>query len=63
MPSRGAMVFGEDVGRHKPAPDPYLLAASRLGSARPLVVEDSAAGVASAEEVARVVRARLEGRA
>ena len=43
-----AMVFGEDVERHKPAPDPYLLAASRLGATRPLVVEDSTSGVASA---------------
>jgi beta-phosphoglucomutase len=44
----GAVVFGEDVQRHKPAPDPYLLGAARLGSSRPLVVEDSDAGVASA---------------
>ena len=43
-----AMVFGEDVTRHKPAPDPYLLAVSRLKATCPLVVEDSAAGVASA---------------
>lgn len=43
-----AMVFGEDVSRHKPSPEPYLLAASRLNAKRPLVVEDSAAGVASA---------------
>lgn len=43
-----AMIFGEDVERHKPAPDPYLLAASRLNAVRPLVVEDSDAGVASA---------------
>jgi len=70
----GALVFGEDVKRHKPAPDPYLLAAARLGAVRPLVVEDSTAGVASARaagfdvahvgspaEVARVVRSRLKG--
>jgi len=42
-----AAVYGEDVKRHKPDPEPYLLAASRLGCQRPLVVEDSAAGVAS----------------
>jgi HAD superfamily hydrolase (TIGR01509 family) len=48
IPYLAAMVFGEDVRRHKPAPDPYLLAAERLGAARPLVVEDSAAGVESA---------------
>lgn len=43
----GAMVFGEDVERRKPDPAPYLLAASRLGARAPLVVEDSAAGMAS----------------
>ncbi|MBM3724154.1 MAG: HAD family phosphatase [Acidobacteria bacterium] len=40
-------VFGGDVERLKPAPDPYLLAARRLGVTRPLVVEDSEAGLAS----------------
>jgi HAD superfamily hydrolase (TIGR01509 family) len=68
----GAMVFGDDVTRHKPSPEPYLLAAARLGVSRPLVVEDSAAGIASARaagfevvtvactvEVARVVRNAL----
>ena len=44
----GAIVCGEDVRRHKPAPEPYLMAASLLGAGRPLVVEDSAAGLASA---------------
>lgn len=44
-----AAVFGEDVARHKPDPEPYLLAASRLGCVKPLVVEDSAAGVESAK--------------
>ena len=44
----GAVVFGEDVTRLKPDPEPYLLAAARLKAARPLVVEDSAAGVVSA---------------
>jgi HAD superfamily hydrolase (TIGR01509 family) len=34
--------------RHKPYPEPYLLAAARLKARRPLVVEDSDAGVASA---------------
>jgi beta-phosphoglucomutase len=43
-----ATVYGEDVKRHKPAPEPYLLAASRLGAMRPLVVEDSVPGVESA---------------
>jgi HAD superfamily hydrolase (TIGR01509 family) len=41
------VVGGGDVKRHKPAPDPYLLAAERLGACAPLVVEDSAAGIAS----------------
>jgi beta-phosphoglucomutase len=41
------IVGGEDVIRHKPAPEPYLLAAERLGVTRALVLEDSAAGVAS----------------
>jgi len=41
------VVGGENVKHHKPAPDPYLLAAERLGAQAPLVVEDSAAGLAS----------------
>jgi beta-phosphoglucomutase len=66
------LVCGGDVAKHKPAPDPYLLAADRLGARRPLVVEDSAAGVESARaagfdvirvgsptEVPPAVRARL----
>jgi len=44
-----AVVCSEDLPREKlkPAPDPYLLAADRLGAKRPLVVEDSAAGLAA----------------
>ncbi len=42
------LVGAADVERHKPEPDPYLAGAARLGSSRPLVVEDSDAGVASA---------------
>jgi len=41
------LVGGENVKRHKPAPDPYLLAAERLGARHALVVEDSPAGIAS----------------
>jgi beta-phosphoglucomutase len=41
------IVGGGDVQRHKPEPDPYLLAAERLGVKNPLVLEDSAAGIAS----------------
>ncbi|MDX2180541.1 MAG: HAD family phosphatase [Bryobacteraceae bacterium] len=42
-----ATVYGGDVARLKPAPDPYLRAAELLGVRNPLVVEDSEAGVAS----------------
>lgn len=40
-------VFGEDVKNLKPDPEPYLLAAGKLGVRRPLVVEDSASGIAA----------------
>lgn len=43
------LVCGSEAGRLKPAPDPYLRAAELLGSKRPLVVEDSDSGVASAQ--------------
>ena len=42
------VVHGGSVQRHKPAPDPYLLAVERLGVRKALVVEDSAAGIAAA---------------
>src|SRR5579871_4790583 len=42
------VVGGGDVTRHKPAPEPYLLAGSRLGISRALAVEDSQPGMASA---------------
>lgn len=41
------IVGGSDVTRHKPAPEPYLLAATRLDVQTALVLEDSAAGIAS----------------
>jgi HAD superfamily hydrolase (TIGR01509 family) len=41
------LVCGMEVANLKPAPDPYLRAAELLGSKRPLVIEDSDAGVAS----------------
>jgi beta-phosphoglucomutase len=66
------IVGGEMVKRHKPAPDPYLLAAERLGVGSALVLEDSAAGIASGRaagfevlavkhptEVAALLRERL----
>ena len=42
-------VFGGDVKRHKPDPEPYQLAVEKLGVRYALVVEDSDAGVASAK--------------
>jgi beta-phosphoglucomutase len=41
------IVGGDSVTRHKPAPEPYLLAAERLAARSPLVIEDSAAGAAA----------------
>lgn len=68
-------VFGDEVKRLKPDPEPYLTAAERLQAKRPLVVEDSGAGCASAQAagfefvrvtaadaVAREVRAFLAAR-
>jgi HAD superfamily hydrolase (TIGR01509 family) len=45
-----ALVFAEDVERHKPAPDPYLMLRRRLGAETGLVFEDSDAGIASAQQ-------------
>lgn len=57
----GALICGDDVQNFKPHPEPYLTAASRLGVARPLVVEDSdtgaAAGQAAGFHVVRVANA------
>ena len=39
------MVGGGDVLKQKPDPEPYLLAASRLGVTRAIVLEDSQAGM------------------
>ncbi|HUB31595.1 MAG TPA: HAD family phosphatase [Bryobacteraceae bacterium] len=41
------IVGGDHVTRHKPAPEPYLLAAERLAVRSPLVIEDSEAGAAA----------------
>ena len=53
-------VCGREAPNLKPAPDPYLMAAELLKSRRPLVIEDSDAGVASGKaagfEVLRVSR-------
>lgn len=42
-----AIITGDDVKNRKPHPEPYLLAAERLGVSRPLVVEDSEPGAAA----------------
>ncbi|MFG1643963.1 HAD family hydrolase [Amycolatopsis sp. NPDC049252] len=54
-----AIVTGDDVTRGKPAPDPYLLAARRLGVApdRCLAVEDSGSGIRSAHAAGMTVLA------
>jgi len=44
------IVTREDVQQLKPSPEPYLLAAQRLGISRALVVEDSEAGATSGRE-------------
>jgi beta-phosphoglucomutase len=41
------VVGGGDVVKQKPDPEPYLLAASRLGVSRAVVLEDSQAGMAA----------------
>lgn len=48
LPLLDTVVHGGEVQRHKPAPDPYLLAVERLGVRTALAVEDSVAGIASA---------------
>lgn len=48
LPHFAVCVYAGDVARLKPAPDPYLRAAELLGTSSALVVEDSAAGIASA---------------
>jgi HAD superfamily hydrolase (TIGR01509 family) len=46
-----AVVTSDDVARHKPAPDLYLLACERLGVAptETLALEDTASGIAAAK--------------
>jgi beta-phosphoglucomutase len=62
-PHFDTVVGGESTPRerHKPAPDPYLLAAERLGVSSALVVEDSEVGMASGRaagfEVVQIPRA------
>jgi beta-phosphoglucomutase len=57
-----AAVYGDEVDRRKPAPDPYLLAARRTGARRPLVVEDTDTGETSARAAGfDVLRVRTPG--
>lgn len=51
IPDAGAYVFGEDVANGKPAPDPFLLGAQRLGfpACDCVGFEDTLAGVKSIE--------------
>lgn len=60
-PYFATIVAGEDVNQHKPSPEPYLVAAQRLGVRRALVVEDSEPGEASGRaagfDVLRIDRA------
>jgi mannitol-1-/sugar-/sorbitol-6-phosphatase len=50
LPAADILVTGDDVERGKPSPDPYLLAAQRLGipPERCAVFEDAPAGIAAA---------------
>jgi mannitol-1-/sugar-/sorbitol-6-phosphatase len=58
------MVSADDVGRGKPAPDPYALAAKRLAiePAQTLVIEDSGSGVDAAHAAGMDVVYVLRGR-
>jgi mannitol-1-/sugar-/sorbitol-6-phosphatase len=53
----GVLVSADEVARGKPAPDPYLLAAERLGvdPAACLVFEDAPAGIAAARAAGMTV--------
>ena len=53
----GTVIGGDTVQRLKPHPEPYLLAAERLGAKAPLVLEDSEAGLASGRAAGFQVRA------
>ena len=57
LPVPDVLVTSEDVEHGKPAPDPYLLAARRLGvdPARCLVFEDAPAGIAAARAAGMTV--------
>lgn len=72
LPQPELMIGGDDVVRGKPDPEPYLLAASRLGldPADCLVFEDAQAGIESALQAGcqvvqiggeRLLNARVSG--
>ncbi|MGQ9918399.1 MAG: HAD family hydrolase [Bryobacteraceae bacterium] len=44
----GAAVYGDDVSRLKPDPEPYQTAMERLGASRAIALEDSGPGLESA---------------
>jgi beta-phosphoglucomutase len=48
LPLITACVYGDETAKHKPSPEPYLLAVQRTHACRPLVFEDSDPGLASA---------------
>lgn len=48
LPLLSAAVYGDEVSRLKPDPEPYRAAIQRLGAQRALVFEDSPSGLASA---------------
>ena len=60
----GVLIAAEHVTNGKPAGDPYLLAAKRLGiaAAQSLVVEDSLQGIAAGRAAGMDVVAILKGR-
>ena len=57
LPIPDTMVTADDIENGKPAPDPYLLAAERLGveAERCVVLEDAPAGVESAQQAGATV--------
>ncbi|PZU95059.1 MAG: hypothetical protein DCF32_22620 [Leptolyngbya sp.] len=66
LPDPLVMVTADDVQRGKPAPDPYLLVAERLGVAPAdcLVIEDAPAGVQAAKAAgAKVIAVTTTNRA
>lgn len=48
LPLMAACVYGDETAKHKPSPEPYLLAVERTQARRALVFEDSEPGLASA---------------